>query len=82
MVFSGNANPALADAIAKHIGLPLGYASISKFSDGEIPLPSFWGGYRIVPAEFEFWQGRENRLHDRFRYTKPADVWVVDRLSP
>ena len=53
-----------------------------KFSDGEIPLPSFWGGYRIVPAEFEFWQGRENRLHDRFRYTKPADVWVVDRLSP
>jgi pyridoxamine 5'-phosphate oxidase len=53
-----------------------------KFSDGEIPLPSFWGGFRVVPVEFEFWQGRENRLHDRFRYTKSADAWVVDRLAP
>ncbi len=39
-----------------------------KFSHGEIPLPDFWGGIRIVPTEFEFWQGRQNRLHDRFRY--------------
>ena len=53
-----------------------------KFSDGEIPLPSFWGGFRVVPVEFEFWQGRENRLHDRFRYTKSADGWVVERLAP
>ena len=53
-----------------------------KFSDGEIPLPSFWGGFRVVPVEFEFWQGRENRLHDRFRYTQSADGWVVERLAP
>jgi pyridoxamine 5'-phosphate oxidase len=53
-----------------------------KFAEGEIPLPSFWGGFRVVPSEFEFWQGRENRLHDRFRYTRSADGWVAERLSP
>ena len=53
-----------------------------KFSDGEIPLPSFWGGFLVVPVEFEFLQGRENRLHDRFRYTQSADGWVVERLAP
>jgi len=54
-----------------------------KFSDGDIPLPSFWGGYRVAPVEFEFWQGRENRLHDRFLYTRGEDRdWAIDRLSP
>jgi pyridoxamine 5'-phosphate oxidase len=53
-----------------------------KFADGEVPLPSFWGGFRVVPAEIEFWQGRENRLHDRFRYTKSGDAWAIERLSP
>lgn len=53
-----------------------------KFAEGEIPLPSFWGGFRVVPAEIEFWQGRENRLHDRFRYTRSGDGWAVERLSP
>jgi pyridoxamine 5'-phosphate oxidase len=53
-----------------------------KFADGEIPLPSFWGGIRVVPTEIEFWQGRENRLHDRFRYTRSGDVWTIERLSP
>ena len=53
-----------------------------KFADGEIPLPSFWGGIRVVPTEIEFWQGRENRLHDRFRYTRPGDGWAIERLSP
>lgn len=54
-----------------------------KFSRGEVPLPSFWGGFRIVPSEFEFWQGRENRLHDRFRYTKEEDgAWRIERLAP
>ena len=53
-----------------------------KFADGEIPLPSFWGGFRVVPSEIEFWQGRENRLHDRFRYTRSGDVWMVERLAP
>jgi len=55
----------------------------SKFSDGEIPLPDFWGGYRIVPKTFEFWQGRPNRLHDRFLYSKHSDEsWQIDRISP
>jgi len=53
-----------------------------KFADGEVPLPSFWGGFRVVPSEVEFWQGRENRLHDRFRYSRSGDVWTVERLAP
>lgn len=53
-----------------------------KFADGKIPLPSFWGGYRIVPDTYEFWQGRQNRLHDRFLYTKTADKWEIERLQP
>ena len=54
-----------------------------KFSKKEIPLPSFWGGYRVVPHEIEFWQGRRNRLHDRFQYTKQDDgSWTIERLAP
>jgi pyridoxamine 5'-phosphate oxidase len=54
-----------------------------KFGDGEIPVPSWWGGYRIVPREIEFWQGRPSRLHDRFLYTRGADgSWKIDRLAP
>jgi len=54
-----------------------------KFRDKEIPLPSFWGGYRVTPLEVEFWQGRENRLHDRFLYTRQDDDdWRIDRLAP
>ncbi|KAL0256077.1 pyridoxamine-phosphate oxidase [Diplodia seriata] len=51
----------------------------------KIPVPPFWGGARIVPSEVEFWQGRESRLHDRFRYTRDESVeggWKVERLSP
>ena len=54
-----------------------------KFSNGEIPLPDFWGGYRIIPKTFEFWQGRPNRLHDRFIYSKLSNgIWEIDRLAP
>ena len=51
---------------------------------GEIPLPPFWGGYRLTPESIEFWQGRAHRLHDRFRYSKDAggDDWRIERLSP
>jgi pyridoxamine 5'-phosphate oxidase len=54
-----------------------------KFDGGEVPVPSFWGGYRIKPQTIEFWQGRPNRLHDRFEYTRqPDDTWTVERLAP
>jgi pyridoxamine 5'-phosphate oxidase len=55
----------------------------NKFKKGDISLPSFWGGIRIKPVRIEFWQGRENRLHDRFMYTKDDQgEWSVDRLAP
>jgi pyridoxamine 5'-phosphate oxidase len=54
-----------------------------KFGAGEIPLPSFWGGYRVAPDSVEFWQGGHHRLHDRFQYVRRTDgTWTVDRLAP
>jgi len=53
-----------------------------KFSSGEVPLPDFWGGYRVIPRTIEFWQGRESRLHDRFIYQRKKDGWTISRLSP
>ncbi len=53
-----------------------------KFSHGQVPLPSFWGGYRLVPAAVEFWQGGPARLHDRFLYARGAEGWRIDRLAP
>lgn len=54
-----------------------------KFSDGEVPIPSFWGGYRVVPTQMEFWQGGPGRVHDRFMYTRqPDDTWTIERLQP
>ena len=54
----------------------------AKFKGGDVPLPSFWGGYRVKPLRIEFWQGGKGRVHDRFRYSKMDGVWVVDRLAP
>lgn len=48
----------------------------------QVPMPDFWGGYRLRPDRMEFWQGRVSRLHDRFRYTRQGDGWVVARLAP
>lgn len=56
-----------------------------RFADGEVPCPPWWGGYRLAPAEAQFWQGRASRLHDRFRYRRPGDGtggWQIDRLAP
>jgi len=55
----------------------------ARYGDGEVPLPPHWGGYRLIPDEVEFWQGRPNRLHDRIVYTRsPESGWRRARLSP
>jgi pyridoxamine 5'-phosphate oxidase len=54
-----------------------------KFGKGEIPVPDFWGGYRVLPQQIEFWQGGEHRLHDRFLYQLQADAsWSIEQLQP
>lgn len=54
-----------------------------KFEHGEVPVPSFWGGFLVVPQKIEFWQGGEHRLHDRFMYQRQADdAWQIERLCP
>ena len=60
------------------------YAALeARYEHIQVPLPDFWGGYRVVPVSFEFWQGRENRLHDRLRYLpRPEGGWAIDRLAP
>lgn len=55
---------------------------VRQFGEGEIPLPSFWGGYRVTPKTIEFWQGGPHRLHDRFRYERSGDAWTIARLAP
>ncbi|RMH44536.1 MAG: pyridoxamine 5'-phosphate oxidase [Gammaproteobacteria bacterium] len=53
-----------------------------KFRHGQVPLPDFWGGFKVIPNKFEFWQGRPNRLHDRFVYDKVDERWTIQRLAP
>jgi pyridoxamine 5'-phosphate oxidase len=54
-----------------------------RFADGDISLPEFWGGYRVVPDSIEFWQGQPDRLHDRFRYQRQSgNNWKIERLAP
>lgn len=53
-----------------------------RYAGGDVPFPTFWGGYRLVPASLEFWQGRRGRLHDRLRYTRYPDGWRTERLEP
>jgi pyridoxamine 5'-phosphate oxidase len=54
-----------------------------KYADSDVPLPEFWGGFRVRPSQIEFWQGGANRLHDRFMYSLQAgQAWQIDRLAP
>ena len=53
-----------------------------RYAGQDIPRPEFWGGFRVVPTTIEFWQGRPNRLHDRLRYRRDAERWIIERLSP
>lgn len=57
-------------------------ANQQRFAEGEIPLPEFWGGYALRPDVIEFWQGRDDRLHDRLRFRRNGDGWVLERLEP
>ena len=54
----------------------------NEYEGKEIPKPPYWGGYKVYASEFEFWQGRPNRLHDRIYFTKEKDTWQIDRLAP
>jgi pyridoxamine 5'-phosphate oxidase len=78
-------------AWASHQSRPLGsreelerrYLELEReYEDREVPLPPHWGGYRLRPEAIEFWEHRENRLHDRIRYARAREGWKVERLSP
>jgi pyridoxamine 5'-phosphate oxidase len=73
-------------AVVDRAELERRYAEYAERWPDDVPLPEFWGGYRVVPSRMEFWQGRSDRLHDRLRYrrTKPGESgeWIVERLSP
>jgi pyridoxamine 5'-phosphate oxidase len=73
-----------SQAVVSRAGLDRELADVKKkFSGGPVPCPPFWGGYVIAPATIEFWQGRPDRMHDRFRYTRsPAGAWEIQRLPP
>ena len=57
-------------------------AAAERFVDAPVPLPPFWGGYRLLPEAVELWQNRPNRLHDRARYERSTDGWTCVRLAP
>jgi pyridoxamine 5'-phosphate oxidase len=72
-----------SQSIASREALDAAYHEMTdRFGNGNIPLPSFWGGYCVRPERIEFWQGRGGRLHDRFMYERKGHVWTVQRLQP
>jgi pyridoxamine 5'-phosphate oxidase len=69
--------------IADRAGLESRYGELAaKYAGGPVPLPPFWGGYRLAPDSIEFWQGRKSRLHDRLLYKRQGGTWTRSRLAP
>ena len=75
---------AQSTVISSRAILESAFATVKRrFADGEVPLPDFWGGYRVDPDSIEFWQNRKDRLHDRFLYNREENgAWRIDRLTP
>jgi len=72
-----------SSVLANRADLDARYAAASSRFSGDVPRPPHWGGFRVRPGEFEFWQGRANRLHDRFRYRRAnGGSWTIERLAP
>jgi pyridoxamine 5'-phosphate oxidase len=72
-----------SEVLGSRAELTTRFAEVDRRFPGEdVPLPPFWGGYRLVPDSVEFWQGRAFRLHDRLRYTRSPKGWLLERLSP
>ena len=89
--FQSRPLPSRVGAWSSHQSAPLSSRSeleseiatnASRFAEGVVPLPDHWGGFRVVPEELEFWQGRPSRLHDRIQFRRVTGVWQRQRLSP